>query len=97
MKFKTNRGGFHIIGKKYTLSIQIGYGTYSDNHDIPLDGIEWTKKATFESELAEIAIWKNPKVEGGNTRWVLKEQVKGYVEVEEVMKLLAKMFEEEYK
>ncbi len=83
MLLRTNNGGFHCIMDRYTVSVQIRYGTYSDNHN--LDHLD-LKKTDWKSSTCEIAIW-NTKTQ----RWLNRGQPYGWVEVKDVFKLIGQL------
>ena len=90
----TNSSGFHLTFENgITLSTQFGGGSYCSNHDMNIISSEHQVK-DFKSKDAEIAIWD---ADGEwLTRQAYKElfgedigdDVKGYVELEEWLKVL---------
>lgn len=91
MPFGVNKGGFHItFDNGITVSVQIGAGMYSDNHDA--DILEFSKSGdcSAKSTTAELAIFYKGK---GLKGWLTEEfngddQVSGWQTVEDVMKAL---------
>lgn len=82
----TGGKGFHItFDNGVTVSVQFGWGNYCDNYSIREDSDAYM----LESKNAEIAIWDK------NEDWITKEydgelcdDVKGYVEVKEILDIL---------
>ena len=89
-----DRKGFHITFKNgTTVSVQFGYGNYSEIIDeySPMEYLERLSSNKYESEEsddAEVAIWNK------EDKWITKEykdtddSVMGYVTPEEVLKIL---------
>ena len=79
----TRNSGFQLtFSNGYTISVQFGYGTYSENHHHP-DGFDFAKtRDLVTSEDAEIAIWD------ANYNWFTfdnDDQVMGHCSVDEVL------------
>jgi len=71
-KLPMGASGFQITSQNgLTLSVQIGAGTYSDNHDLSF----FKETKTPASRTMEIAVWNLEK------EWLLEYDVAGYVSV----------------
>jgi hypothetical protein len=87
--FKTTRNsGFQMtFDNGWTISVQFGYGTYSDNRNHP-DGYDFSRKEKdTQSSDAEIGIWD------ANGEWFDFDSgtVKGYCSTNEVAEWIAKV------
>ena len=87
----TSGKGFHItFPNGVTLSTQIGWGNYCSNYGFKGSYEEMATKNSWESHDCEIAIWNKD----GN--WITNkivedcDQVKGYIEIEEWLKIFDK-------
>jgi hypothetical protein len=75
--------GFHItFANGWTVSVQWGPGTYSDNYDKILEFVkgDYPEKG-WESQTAEVWAWKGEEQEGHPEGYLTPEQVTAYMKM----------------
>ena len=73
----TGGSGFHIAFENgYTVSVQFGGGSYSNNHDLDIGGEAWREAGEMGCSNAECAVWPG------------EDGVIGWQEPKDVLKLL---------
>ena len=87
--FKTNgnRGFCLTFNNGWEISVQFGLGSYSSNRSVDPDKItsEFRDKPDQESKTAEIAVFDADK------DWALPGEVVGYLNVDQVAKVIAEL------
>lgn len=84
-KLKINHNkGFHITFKNgWTVSVQFGWGNYSDNYNNPVDEMRSFGKDAYASNNAEVWAWNKDKY--------YPEDPLGYQTPEQILKFMNKI------